>query len=89
MQLSIELSESLHVSNYMRETNIYLYMYIRSRNSSVGTATGYGMDVRVQFTTGASDFSLLHRVHPGCRAHPASYAMCTVGFPPAVKATPE
>jgi hypothetical protein len=51
---------------------------MRSRNSSVGIATGYGLDdrgSRVRFPAGAENFSLHHRVQNGSEAHPASYPM--------------
>jgi hypothetical protein len=45
---------------------------------SVGIATGYGLDGRVQFLAGAK-FSLLHRVQACFGAHPVSYSMGTGG----------
>jgi hypothetical protein len=53
-----------------------------SRDSSVGIATGYGLDDRmiwVRFPAGAGNFSLHHRVQTGTGAHPASYTMDTGG----------
>jgi hypothetical protein len=47
-----------------------------SKDSSVGIATGYGLDDRmigVRFPAGATNFSLHHRVQTGSGAHPASY----------------
>jgi hypothetical protein len=47
-----------------------------SRDSSVGIALGYGLDdrgSRVQFTAGAGNFSLHHRLQNGSGPHPASY----------------
>jgi hypothetical protein len=56
-----------------------------SQGSSVVIATGYGLDnqgLGIQFLAGARKFSLLHHVHTGCGAHPASYPMGTRGsFP--------
>jgi hypothetical protein len=49
-----------------------------SRDSSVGIALGYGLDVcssRVGLPEGAGNFSLHHRVQNGSGAHPASYPM--------------
>jgi hypothetical protein len=49
-----------------------------SRDSSVGIATGYGLDDRtigVRFPVGAGNCSLRHRVQTGSGAHPASYPM--------------
>jgi hypothetical protein len=61
------------------------YRRTMSRDSSVGTALGYGQDdrgSRVPFPTGVGNFSLHHRVQNGSGAHPASYPMVTrVSFP--------
>jgi hypothetical protein len=54
----------------------------KSRDSSVGTVLGYGLNdrgSRVRFPVGAGNFSLHHRVQNGSGAHPASYAMGTRG----------
>jgi hypothetical protein len=61
---------------------------VKSRDSSVGIATGYGLDdhgvgVRVPVN---QEFSLLHVVQTGSGAHPASYPMSTVGSFPGGKA---
>jgi hypothetical protein len=57
----------------------------KSRDSSVGIATGYGLDDRmigVRFLEGAGNFSLRYHVQTGSGAHPASYPMRTTGsFP--------
>jgi hypothetical protein len=48
----------------------------KSRNSSVGIATDYGLDDRmitVLFSVGAGNFSLRHRVQTNSGSHPASY----------------
>jgi hypothetical protein len=53
---------------------------MKSRDSSVGMALGYGLDdrgSRVRFPAGAGHFSLHHRVQNGSGAHPASYAVGT------------
>jgi hypothetical protein len=50
------------------------------RDSSVGIALSYGLDVwgsRVQFPVEAGNFSLHHRIQNGSGAHPASYPMDT------------
>jgi hypothetical protein len=56
---------------------------IKSRDSSVGIALGYGLDdrrgCRVRFPAGAGNFSLHHRVQNGSGAHPASYSTGTGG----------
>jgi hypothetical protein len=64
-----------------REKLSYSEKY-QSRDSSVGTALGYGLDdrgFRVRFLAGAGNFSLHHRVQNGSGAHPASYPMGTRG----------
>jgi hypothetical protein len=43
-----------------------------SRDSSVGIATGYGLDGRISFPEGAINCSLLHRVQARSVVHPAS-----------------
>jgi hypothetical protein len=56
-----------------------------SRDSSVSTALGYGVDERgsrVRFPAGAGNFSLHHRVQNGSGAYPASYPMGIRGFFP-------
>jgi hypothetical protein len=61
----------------------------KSRDSSVGIALGYGLDVRgsrVRFPAGAENFSLHHRVQNGSGAHSASYPMGTRGYFPGGKA---
>jgi hypothetical protein len=53
---------------------------LKSRDSSVGIALGYGLDDRgskVRFPAGARNFSLHHRVQNGSGAHPPSYPMNT------------
>jgi hypothetical protein len=59
-------------------------MFIKSCDSSVGIALGYGLDdrgSRVRFPAAAGNFSH-HRVQNGSEAHPASYLMGTRGtFP--------
>jgi hypothetical protein len=48
----------------------------KSRDSSVGIVTGYGLDdrgFRVPFPARDGNFSLHHRLQNGSEAHPASY----------------
>jgi hypothetical protein len=45
-------------------------------NSSVGIATGYGLNGKVRVPVGTR-FYLLHVVQTGIGAHPASYPMDT------------
>jgi hypothetical protein len=63
----------------------YLKDIIKSRDSSVGIALGYGLDElssMVRFPAGARNFSLYHRLQNASGAHPASYPMGTKGsFP--------
>jgi hypothetical protein len=61
---------------------IVFNLLIKSRDSSVGIALGYGLDdrgSRVRFPVRAGNFSLHHRVQKGSGAHPASYPMGTRG----------
>jgi hypothetical protein len=49
---------------------------LKSRDSSVGIALGYGLDDRdsmVRFPAGDGNFSLHHRIQNGSGAHPVSY----------------
>jgi hypothetical protein len=62
---------------------------MKSRDSSVGTATDYGLDDRmigVRILVGAGNFTFRHRVQTGYGAHPASYSMDTWGSFPRGKA---
>jgi hypothetical protein len=59
-----------------------LICFCRSRNSSVGIASGYGLDDRtigVRFPAGAGNFYLRHRVQTGSGAHPTFYPIGTSG----------
>jgi hypothetical protein len=52
-------------------------------DSSVGIATGYGLEdrgSRVRFPVWAENFSLHHRVQNGPGTRPSSYPMGTKGF---------
>jgi hypothetical protein len=55
------------------------------RDSSVGIATGCGLDVRHSFLGRTRNFSILHSFQTGSGAHPASYPMGTEGSFPGVK----
>jgi hypothetical protein len=72
-----------------KEVDFYILpSEIKSRDSSVHIALGYGLDdwgSRVRFPVGAGNFSLHHCVQNGSGAHPASYAMGTRGSFPGVK----
>jgi hypothetical protein len=66
-----------------------IIVMVKSRNSSVGIALGYGLDdrgSRVRFPVGAGNFSLPHRVQTGAGAHLTSYPMRTRGSFPEGKA---
>jgi hypothetical protein len=66
---------------------IYMFTHM-SQDSSVGIATGYGLDdrgSRFRFLAGAGKFSLYHRVETGSGAHWASYPMCARGYSLGVK----
>jgi hypothetical protein len=58
---------------------VNLLLYLRSRDSSVGILTGYGLDDRG--VGGESrycqEFSLLHVVQTGSGLHPVSYPIGT------------
>jgi hypothetical protein len=59
----------------------------KSRDSAVGIATGYWLDVRgveVRVPVGSS-ISLLHIVQTGYGVHPTSYPMGTGALSPGVK----
>jgi hypothetical protein len=61
---------------------------VKSRDSSVGIALGYGLDdrgFRVRFPTGAGNFSLHHRVQNSSKAHLVFYPTGTKGSFPGVK----
>jgi hypothetical protein len=61
---------------------------IKSRDSSVGIAVGYGLDDRdssFRFPAGTGNFSLHHSVQNGSGAHQTSYPMGTRGSFPDVK----
>jgi hypothetical protein len=61
------------------------FVFLKSCDSSVGIALGYGLDdrgSRVRVPAGAGNFFLHHSVQNGSGAHPASYPMGTRGsFP--------
>jgi hypothetical protein len=67
----------------MKNTNNF-----ESRDSSVGVALGYGLDVRgsrVRFPAGTGNFSLHYRVQNGSGAHQASYPVGKRGSFPGIK----
>jgi hypothetical protein len=96
----LSLSKSLLI-NYTADedraiytlTNInigYICNKIRSRDSVVSIATGYGLDDRgvgVRVPVESRIFSLLHVLQNDSGAHPASYPMGTGGSFPGGKAS--
>jgi hypothetical protein len=65
------------------------FFHSKCRDSSVGVATGYGLDDRMiggRFPPGASNFSLPHHVQTSSGAHAASYPIGTGDFFPGSKA---
>jgi hypothetical protein len=52
---------------------------VRSRDSSVGIATSYGLDGRHSIPSRVRDSSVLHSVETGCGTHSASYPKGTGG----------
>jgi hypothetical protein len=69
----------IRLHGVVRETFNVNYI-LKSRDSSVGIALGYGPDdrgSRVWLSVGAGNFSLHHRVKNGSGAHPASYPIGT------------
>jgi hypothetical protein len=69
--------------------NTLSQMPLKSRDSSVGIALGYGLGdrgSRVRFLAGAGNHSLHHGVQNSSGAHPASYSMGTRGSFPRGKA---
>jgi hypothetical protein len=74
--------------NKIRKKKKKIWDKIRSRDSVVGIATGYRLDVRgvrVQVPVG-KEFSFLHFVQNGSGAHPTSYPMGIGGSFPGSKA---
>jgi Na+-transporting methylmalonyl-CoA/oxaloacetate decarboxylase gamma subunit len=73
------------VSCILHCMNIFFVIFwneMKSHDSSVGIALGYGLDdrgSRVRFPAGVGNFSLHHRVQNGSGARPASYPMGTRG----------
>jgi hypothetical protein len=61
------------------------FISVMSRDSSVGIATGYGLDDRGSISGKGRGFSLFNSVHTGSGAHTASYPMGTGGSLPWVK----
>jgi hypothetical protein len=86
--LSDERTGPSFISRLVNCHSIFTFLHIatvykKSRDSSVGTTLGYGLDdwgSRVRFLTGAGNYSLHRRVQNGSGAHPASYPRGTRGF---------
>jgi hypothetical protein len=59
------------------------FVFIWSRDSSVGIGIGYGLDdrgVRVRVLVGSKEFSFLHVVQTGSGAHLVFYPMDNGGY---------
>jgi hypothetical protein len=67
------MSPVIPSSEYICECMQSYHTVVRSWDSSVCIATGYGLDGR------ASDFFSLHSVQSGSATHPASYPVGTGG----------
>jgi hypothetical protein len=80
----------LNLSNrWRRQLSSSRLIQSKSRDTSVGIALGYGLDVwgsRAWFPARAGNFFLHHRVQNGSGAHPASYPVGTRGCFPGAKA---
>jgi hypothetical protein len=80
---SIFCSDILYNEPFLGTLKIYIgpiRTKRKRRDSSVGIATGYGLDdwgSGVRFSPGAGNLSLLHRVQTGSGVHAASYPMGT------------
>jgi hypothetical protein len=64
------------------DTKVSKKRSLRSRDSVLGRATGYGLNDRgvgVRAPVGSRIFFLLHAVQIGSGVHPTSYAMVTGG----------
>jgi hypothetical protein len=90
IKITTLITKDIWVATWSRVTQIIiLTVTVESRDSSVGTVLGYGLDnqgSRVQFLVGAGNFSLHHHVQNSSGAHPASYPMGTRGSFPGGKA---
>jgi hypothetical protein len=76
-------------SSYSEAILCILYTLQKSKDSSVGIATGYGLDdqmIGIQFPSGAGVFPFDTMSRLSCGAHQASYAVGTRGFFPGGKA---
>jgi hypothetical protein len=60
-------------------TSLNYFTYMKSRDSSVGVALGYGLDDRGSILGEARNFSHHHHVQNDSGAHPVSYPMGTRG----------
>jgi hypothetical protein len=66
----------------------FKFLSLKSRDSSVGIALGYGLNdrgSRVRFPAGVRNFPIHHRLQNGSTAHPTSYPMGTRGSLPVGK----
>jgi hypothetical protein len=77
-------NKSNYISVYFKCHILYI-LDEKSRNRSVGIATGYGLD-GLGSIPGSVNFYLHHSVQTGSGAHPASYLVGTRGSFPRSKA---
>jgi hypothetical protein len=76
---AFKMSNISNISKYVLSSHTHTKLS-SVMDSSVGVATGYGLDDRiigVHFPAGDWNFSLRHRVQTGSGAHPVSYPMDT------------
>jgi hypothetical protein len=88
-QDSLQCSQNVANGAQPEPLEFSLHHVMKSRDSSVGIALGYGLDdrsSRVRFPAGAGNFSIHHRVQNGSGAHPALYPMGIRGSFPGGKA---
>jgi hypothetical protein len=59
---------------------VHYYSMFGSQDSLVCIARGYGLDGHSSIPGRSKDFSVLHSIHIGSEAHPASYPVSTRAF---------
>jgi hypothetical protein len=82
------MKQIYNIGNNTRTFQYFSRVYYKSRDSSVGIATGYGLDDQgagVQVPVGSRIF-ILHVVQSGSGVHPTSYPMGIGGSFPGGKA---
>jgi ABC-type cobalt transport system substrate-binding protein len=71
----ISALEDIFLANF---TTFYIGSGV-GRDSLVGVATGYELDLQILFPAGTRIFSILHSVQTDFGAHPVSYSIGTGG----------